>query len=96
MDLESAAEAEKVIAGLYSNLNSIRSRIATAQNEIEKSYDISKNTIDIVNSEVSELETTDVPIELALMMQFEMAESAGVEVLTKEFKIRDLLLKILQ
>jgi len=96
LDEESAEQAKDVIMGMFNRLNTIRSKVAAAQNEIEKSYNLSKELEDSIGQSISEIENTDVPIELALMMQFEMAESAGVEVLTKDFKIRDLLLKILQ
>jgi len=96
LDEESAEQAKEVIMGMFNRLNTIRSQVAAAQNEIEKSYKFSKELEDSIGQSIGEIENTDVPIELALMMQFEMSESAGVEVLTKDFKIRDLLLKILQ
>ena len=89
-------KAKEFVELLFDKLNTIRSDVASVQNILEKSFESAKDRIDLLTSQLSDVEGTDVPIEMALMTQFEIASSAGIEILTKEFKFRDLLVKILQ
>lgn len=96
LDENSSIEAKRFVELLFNKLSAIKADISSVQNALEKSFSNAKDRIDLLTAQISDVEDTDIPIEMALMTQFEIASSAGIEILNKEFKFRDLLVKILQ